>query len=152
MVKYLLEECIARPADENGTVYPLVDHLNWVAYSMGDPNGDHLTRLNFLAGLLHDAGKACQAWQDYIRLPKKDRKKGVPHSFAGAMLFALMLMELLEKWKPAKRERDEIIHHGLRLIYYIYSHHGQYPDIAGEYPPGKVISQLMIFSRQIYLA
>ncbi len=135
LVKYSLEECIARPTGEGGTVYSLIDHLNWVARSMGDPQGDHQTGLNFLAGLLHDAGKARQAWQDYIRLPKKLRKKGVPHSFAGAMLFALMLMVLLEKWEPAKRERDEIIHHGLRLIYYIYSHHGQYPDIAGEYPP-----------------
>jgi len=135
MVKYLLEECIARPMDDDGKKYPLVDHLKRVAYSMGDPHGDHLTRLSFLAGLLHDAGKALQAWQDYIRLPKKQRKKGVPHSFAGAMLFALMLMELLENWKPDKREREEIIHHGLRLIYYIYSHHGQYPDIVGEYPP-----------------
>lgn len=135
MVKYSLEECIARPSDEDGTVYSLVDHLNRVAYSMGDPQGDYQARLNFLAGLLHDAGKARSVWQDYIRLPKKLRKKGVPHSFAGAMLFALMLMELLEKWKPSRRERDEVIHHGLRLIYYIYCHHGQYPDIAGEYPP-----------------
>lgn len=135
MVKYSLEESIARPSDEGGTVYLLVDHLNWVAHSMGDPQGDHQARLNFLAGLLHDTGKARSAWQDYIRLPKQLRTRGVPHSFAGAMLFALMLMELLENWKLTKRERDEIIYHGLRLIYYIYCHHGQYPDIAGEYPP-----------------
>lgn len=135
MVKYSLEECIARPTDEDGTVYSLIDHLKCVAHSMGDTHGGSQARLNFLAGLLHDSGKACSAWQDYIRLPKKLRKKGVPHSYAGAMLFALMLMELLEKWKPVKREKDEIIHHGLRLIYYIYSHHGQYPDIAGKYPP-----------------
>ncbi len=57
------------------------------------------------------------------------------HSFAGAMLFALILIELLDKWKPEKQEREEILYHGLRLIYYIYCHHGEYPDFVGDYPP-----------------
>jgi len=57
LVKYPLAACVARPDDEAGRRYPLVEHLEAVAWAMGRPDGTHAQKLQFLAGLLHDVGK-----------------------------------------------------------------------------------------------
>ncbi|MEW6574140.1 MAG: CRISPR-associated helicase Cas3' [Bacillota bacterium] len=134
-MKYSLNECIARPKYEAGRVYPLTEHLLSVAWAMGDPGGDESEKLRFLAGLLHDAGKAHNAWQDYIRLPADKRRKGVPHAFAGAMLFALTLDELLSVWSIQRQEKGQLLHLGIQLIYSIYNHHGRIDDTCGDMPP-----------------
>ncbi|MFS8579649.1 MAG: hypothetical protein LOD88_06465, partial [Novibacillus thermophilus] len=73
-----LEDCIARPP-EGGRTFPLSDHLFTVGQRIGAPEGEWVERLAFLAGLLHDAGKARLSWQQYIR--SRDPDKGsVPHA------------------------------------------------------------------------
>lgn len=136
LVRYPLENCIARPKDEHERNYPLIDHLLMVGRSMGDPKGDYNSRLSFLSGLLHDVGKARTKWQDYIRLPEEERrKKTVPHAFAGSMLFALMFDLLLQTWPLTKREKEVLYHYGLSLIYFVYNHHGKVPDLIEPFPP-----------------
>lgn len=135
VVKYPLKDCIARPPDEARKQYPLTEHLLAVAHAMGDPQGDYRARLRFLAGLLHDAGKARAAWQDYIRLPETSRPKGVPHAFAGAMLFALMLEELITAWSIPRLEKEALSHLGVYLTYFIYHHHGPVPETIENVPP-----------------
>lgn len=133
---YPLDRCLARPPDETGQSCMLIDHLRAVAEAMGRPGGARVERLCFLAGLLHDAGKASRPWQDYINTPARERRRGsVAHAFAGAMLFAVMLKELLECWKPPRSEKEALLAAGLDLIYFIYHHHGSIPDTMGDYPP-----------------
>jgi len=126
-----LEECIARPAGK-GKIYPLKEHLLAVAEACGSPAGDRSDRLRFLAGLLHDAGKSSRAWQDYIQ---GKTKKGTPHSFAGAMLFAAVFADLLEVWRPARQERKSLCHLAVNLTQFLYNHHGRVEDINGDFPP-----------------
>ncbi|WP_242868724.1 CRISPR-associated helicase Cas3' [Desulfotomaculum copahuensis] len=126
-----LEACIARPADKD-RVYSLKDHLLAVADSCGNQCGDRPDRLRFLAGLLHDAGKSSRAWQDYIQ---GKVKKGVPHSFAGAMLFAAVFAELLETWRPSRQDRKNLCHLAVSLTQILYNHHGRVEDINGDFPP-----------------
>ncbi len=126
-----LKECIARPADK-GKIYPLEEHLLAVANAFGSPAGDHPDRLRFLAGLLHDAGKSSRAWQDYIQ---GKTKKGAPHSFAGAMLFAVVFADLLKIWQPARLERMSLCHLAVNLTHYLYNHHGRIEDVNGDFPP-----------------
>lgn len=135
MVKYPLAACIARPPDSTGRYYPLEEHLLYVARAMGSPDGAYDDRLRFLAGLLHDAGKAQPEWQDYIRRPAEARGPGVPHAFAGAMLFAVALERLLAAWPLSRREKERLLHLGLYLVYFIYQHHDTVPDVQGEFPP-----------------
>ncbi|HOV80955.1 MAG TPA: CRISPR-associated helicase Cas3' [Bacillota bacterium] len=126
-----LEECIARPAD-GGKTYPLKEHLLAVAEACGSTAGDRPERLRFLAGLLHDAGKSSRPWQDYIQ---GRTKKGAPHAFAGAMLFAALFADLLEVWQPARRERKSLCHLAVNLTQFLYNHHGRIEDINGDFPP-----------------
>ncbi len=126
-----LSQCLARPSDESGRAYPLTEHLLAVAEACGNPCGDYSERLKFLAGLLHDTGKSSRAWQDYIN---KKRGKGVPHAFAGAMLFAALFADLLEVWKPARQEKRELCYLAVNLTNIIYNHHGRIEDIDGTYP------------------
>lgn len=135
MVKYSLAACIARPRDSMGRDYSLEEHLLYVARAMGSPDGAYDDRLRFLAGLLHDAGKALPEWQDYIHRPAGARGPGVPHAFAGAMLFALALERLLAAWSLSRREKERLLHLGLCLVYFIYRHHDTVPDVQGEFPP-----------------
>lgn len=136
MVACPLELCLARPPDEKGRKHLLMEHLRAVGEAMGNPDGSRVEQLCFLAGLLHDAGKACRPWQDYITTPPRERRRGgVPHSFAGAMLFAVLLEELLDCWKPPPQEKEDLLETGLGLVYYIYYHHGAVPDLIGDYPP-----------------
>ena len=136
MVIYPLDRCLARSPDEKGQSCMLIDHLRAVAEAMGSPGGSRGERLCFLAGLLHDAGKSSRLWQDYINTPPRERpRSGVAHAFAGAMLFAVLLKELLEYWKPSRLEREALLAAGLDLICFIYHHHGSIPDTMGDYPP-----------------
>lgn len=126
-----LEECIARPAD-GGRTYPLKVHLLAVAEAYGNPAGDRSERLRFLAGLLHDAGKSSRAWQDYIQ---GRSKKGTPHAFAGAMLFAAFFADLLAVWRLDRQERKSLCHLGVNLTQFLYNHHGGIEDVNGDFPP-----------------
>ncbi len=127
-----LSKCLARPSDESGKVYLLTEHLLAVAKGCGSPSGDYPERLKFLAGLLHDTGKSSRAWQNYIN---KKNGKGVPHAFAGAMLFAALFADLLEVWKPTRQERRELCYLAVNLTNIIYNHHGRIEDVDGDYPP-----------------
>lgn len=128
-------DCLARPDDEQGRRYALVEHLEVVGRAMGNSQGSYAERLRFLAGLLHDAGKALPAWQDYIRRPERERRRGLPHAYAGAMLFALALSHLLSSWRPGRKERAWLAYLGLHLITLIYHHHGEVADVIADLPP-----------------
>jgi CRISPR-associated endonuclease/helicase Cas3 len=106
--------CVARPDREDGTAYPLGEHLHAVgiAWAAGRPTPcrfvpgersahcgqtctpvcDKYTEaaaqraLLFLGGLLHDAGKARRAWQRYIQ-SNPARREGISHAPSGAALF-----------------------------------------------------------------
>ena len=80
-----LKDCWARQGQH------LEDHLLEVAFSSGTADGSLTEQLRFLAGLLHDAGKARPVWQDYFeRSVKKERDvETVPHAYLGAALFAV---------------------------------------------------------------
>lgn len=120
MVRYPFSRCLARPQDEKGSDYFLAEHIQAVASAMGRPDGERQERICFLAGLLHDAGKACSPWQDYVRASSQGKRpRGVPHSFAGAMLFALLLKELLDSWKVSGAEKEALLDTGLALVYLI---------------------------------
>lgn len=127
-----LSKCLARPFDESGKIYPLTEHLLAVAEGCGNPSGDYPERLKFLAGLLHDTGKSSRAWQNYVN---KKSGKGVPHAFAGAMLFTALFADLLEIWKPTRQERRELCYLAVNLTNIIYNHHGRIEDVDGDYPP-----------------
>ncbi|QGP92359.1 Type III restriction enzyme, res subunit [Neomoorella glycerini] len=131
--KYSFAECIARPDGVKGEKYSLQEHLLAVAQKMGEAEGNAYERLRFLAGLLHDAGKTQTAWQEYVRQP--DKLRGVPHAYAGAMLFAVCLDQLLKIWQPKMKEKQALLRLGVGLTHYLYNHHGEVPDINGEYPP-----------------
>lgn len=135
LVKYPLAACLARPDDEAGRRYPLVEHLEAVAWVMGRPDGTYAQRLRFLAGLLHDAGKALPEWQDYIRLPEGERTSGRPHAFAGSMLFALAFGDLLSVWGVGRREKNFLAYLGLSLISIVYHHHAEVPNLFQDLPP-----------------
>ena len=127
-----LEECVARPADGKDKIYPLKEHLLVVAGGCGSQAGDYASRLRFLAGLLHDAGKSSRVWQDYIQ---GKNKKGTPHAYAGAMLFAAFFTDLLEVWRPARHEKKHLCYLAVNLTQILYSHHGKVEDINGDFPP-----------------
>ncbi|QIA27432.1 CRISPR-associated endonuclease Cas3'' [Thermaerobacter sp. PB12/4term] len=86
-----LERCVARPP-EGGRAYPLVDHLVEVARRAGDPQGSVDDQLLYLAGLLHDAGKARRSWQERLLDPQRRGPVG-PHAFVGAALFAALVLQ-----------------------------------------------------------
>ncbi len=102
---------------------------------MGNPAGSHSEQLRFLAGLLHDAGKSDPAWQIYIHSSQRARGSGPPHAYAGAMLFAACLRDLLAIWKLPRPEQDQLLRQGLLLIQVLYYHHGAWQDLECEAPP-----------------
>lgn len=128
-----LDVCIARPSDVKG-VHPLVEHLEAVAAGWGSPDGDKDQQLKFLAGLLHDVGKAHTKWQHYIKLPPGQRKKGPPHSPAGSALFCYCAVKMLDHWQVRGDVRKRLRRLTMGLARDIYDHHGRLGDIGREVP------------------
>ncbi|ADU51671.1 metal dependent phosphohydrolase [Thermaerobacter marianensis DSM 12885] len=95
-----LEQCVARPP-EGGRRYPLIDHLLEVARRAGDPRGTPEEQLLYLAGLLHDAGKARRTWQERLLAPGRQGPVG-PHAFVGAALFAGLAFQWLRRRGPGR--------------------------------------------------
>ncbi|MEG6615205.1 CRISPR-associated helicase Cas3' [Peptococcaceae bacterium 1198_IL3148] len=134
-----LEQCIARPADVSGK-HPLIEHLEAVAFGWGDKNGNNKDMLRFLAGLMHDAGKAHAEWQQYINTPAVRRRKGPPHSPAGAAIFCYCAIHLLSNMQLDRGELKETQFYIMRLARDIYDHHGQLQDITEEVPWGNSLT------------
>lgn len=128
-----LNECIARP-DDGETRHLLIDHLVSVANAAGLPKGATHERLGFLAGLLHDAAKCHEEWQDYIN-PNTSRKKGPPHSPMGAALFAFVAEQLLKRWHSDRRELQSARDGMLNWLMAINGHHGRLGDFGGQFVP-----------------
>lgn len=107
-------ELIAHKADD-GRIQSLEEHLFGtakLAQIFGKPFG--FASLARLSALLHDAGKACQNWQEYLRksLEGKTQAK-IDHSTAGAKL----LSEMAENKILALRAVQAAVmyHHGSGL-------------------------------------
>ncbi len=128
-----LDQCIARP-DEGEHRYPLVSHLIEVGQHAGDPHGDIESVLLFLAGLLHDAGKAQYSWQEHIRSDGA-RRGTVPHAFLGSALFTLFALELRKRRSVAPDEDLAVVMMILQLARDIADHHGELEDMEPDKPP-----------------
>ena len=122
-----LAECVARPPEDDRT-YPLVDHLVGTAKGCGDPQGTPAERLAFLAGLLHDAGKAHLLWQERIG------ERAVPHSPFGAYLFAFCAERLIPAWEADPDRSKALRCEAMRWTAAIYDHHGAIHDMQTEPP------------------
>lgn len=120
LVVIALKDCWARPGQH------LEDHLLEVAFSSGTADGSLTEQLRFLAGLLHDAGKARPVWQDYFeRSVKKERDVAtVPHAYLGAALFAVYAHALLNLSEPSL-EAEQLY---LLLVQDLQDHHGRLRD------------------------
>ncbi|MFZ5633832.1 MAG: CRISPR-associated helicase Cas3' [Bacillota bacterium] len=123
-----LKDCIARPDGPDGTIYPLRDHLEAVAFGCGDYRGERQEQLKFLAGLLHDAGKAQSSWQSYIG----GEGPRVPHSSFGAALFTFFAYKLIGTWSPRRKEKRELYFLSHKLARDINDHHGELHDLTDE--------------------
>lgn len=127
-------QCIARPP-EGGRDYPLADHLLEVAGRSGRASGDAIHQLQFLAGLLHDAGKAQQSWQRYIADPRRHRG-AVPHAFLGAALFFLFALQLRRMYlQEYPHSADGIVAAIVQLTRDLADHHGELKGIDEASPP-----------------
>ncbi|MGI8911332.1 MAG: CRISPR-associated helicase Cas3' [Rubrobacteraceae bacterium] len=113
-----LENFVARPGQ------PLEEHLTQAAFAAGNPEGLPADQLLFLAGLLHDAGKARQTWQDYFQRSLAGSKEKMPHAYVGAALFALYGRDLLETHSPSL-EVEQLYY---LLVRDVEDHHGQLRD------------------------
>lgn len=125
-----LSQCIARPSSQ-GTRYLLTEHLLEVAHYGGCTWKGQLGRFQFLARLVHDAGKAQAAWQRYIRDPTH-HCGGVSHAFLGAALFFLLSLELLAKSPQKARPLEATV---LQLTADIAHHHGELRCLDEAEPP-----------------
>lgn len=115
-----LRDCWAREGQH------LEDHLVEVASSSGSASGPLTEQLRFLAGLLHDAGKARPTWQDYFeRSVRKERGvETIPHAYLGAALFAVYANAMLTLKEPSPEETQ----HYLLLVQDLQDHHGKLRD------------------------
>lgn len=135
------KSCIARPK-EGERHFPLIDHLEAVASRIGDPNGTFLERVDYLAGLMHDIGKANAAWQVYIRKVEQDpggRYHGPPHAPAGAAVFAYLASFWLDRAVSSgvfpQAEYPSVLGRILWWIRDIYDHHRALGDLEETRPP-----------------
>lgn len=113
-----LETFVARPGQ------PLEEHLTQAAFAAGDPEGLLAEQLLFLAGLLHDAGKARSTWQAYFWRSVAGSKEKMPHAYVGAALFALYGRDLLDT-HPFSLEVEQLYY---LLVRDIEDHHGKLRD------------------------
>ncbi len=136
----ILEGYEARPEQS------LEGHLTQVAFAAGDLEGSLAERLLFLAGLLHDAGKARPSWQTYMRETETGNYKieKVPHAFLGAALFALYARDLIQVQKGSLE--DEQLYY--LLIQDIYDHHGKLKDWYSIKSQSASVSWQPIMTRQ----
>ncbi len=120
-----MAEFVARPGQ------PLEEHLTQAAFAAGDPEGPLTEQLRFLAGLLHDAGKAGPTWQAYLKRNLAGSREKMPHAYVGAALFALYGRDLLDAHPPSLEieqlyyllVRDVADHHGKLGDWYNPPHH-----------------------------
>ena len=126
-----LSECVARPDNLDGTSNPLVDHLLVVARGLGNHQKGKEQKLRFLAGLLHDAGKARISWQRYI---KGEQKEDSWHSPLGAAFFCFCSSGLIKCWQIEREERRKLQWLASNLAIDIASHHGKLKDWTDEPP------------------
>jgi CRISPR-associated endonuclease/helicase Cas3 len=122
----MLRDCIARPDDE-GRRFGLIEHLVAVAERCGRVDGPPEEKLAFLAGLLHDAAKTAQGWQDYIR---RKLKEGPPHAPLGAALFAVWSEDLIPRWTADPVQQAYLFDLALDWIRVVYDHHGRLDDLS----------------------
>jgi CRISPR-associated helicase Cas3/CRISPR-associated endonuclease Cas3-HD len=113
-----LENFVARPGQS------LEKHLIQAAFTAGDPEGSPTEQLLFLAGLLHDAGKARRTWQDYFERSLAGSKEKMPHAYVGAALFALYGRDLLDA-HTASLKTEQLYY---LLVRDVEDHHGKLGD------------------------
>lgn len=115
-----LKDCWAREGQHLG------DHLVEVASSSASASGSLTEQLRFLAGLLHDAGKARPTWQDYFERSVRNERgiETIPHAYLGAALFAVYGNALLTLKEPSLEETQ----HYLLLVQDLQDHHGRLRD------------------------
>lgn len=133
-----LDNFVARPGQ------PLEEHLMQAAFMAGTPEGPLAEQMLFLAGLLHDAGKARSEWQGYFWRSVAGSKEKMPHAYVGAALFALYGRDLLDAHSPSL-ENEQLYY---LLVRDIEDHHGKLgdwwePHLNQSVPPWKslMISQ-----------
>ncbi|MEA4884835.1 MAG: CRISPR-associated helicase Cas3' [Clostridia bacterium] len=129
------DQCWARPRNEQGEFRLLSDHLLYVARGCGEPEGDALSRIRFLGGLMHDAGKARASWQRYIRRQSRESSN---HSPLGSALFFYVAMKTIDQrgiWRDSGIDADADTRRlVLQISRDIYDHHGELRDINEEPP------------------
>lgn len=129
-----LERCIARPP-EGAEEYLLIEHLLDVAQRSGNADGDPYEQLLFLAGLLHDAGKAQTSWQRYIREPVR-RRGSVPHAFLGSALFFVLALCLRSEYaRRYPQDMEQLDGAILQLTADLADHHRELKNLDETVPP-----------------
>jgi CRISPR-associated endonuclease/helicase Cas3 len=131
------KECIARPDNPDGSRNSLRAHLLSTAFGWGKPGNQDLSTLQFLGGLLHDAGKARWRWQQYIRHCNGSGGKRFPsvnHAPLASAVFMYTASKLLATWNLNQTEVLEMRRRILHISRDIYDHHGELGDIEDEPP------------------
>ncbi|UNC93172.1 CRISPR-associated helicase Cas3' [Candidatus Contubernalis alkaliaceticus] len=126
-----LEKCLARPAFEGN--YLLTEHLEETAKKMGNREGSWQEKLKYLAGLVHDAGKARSTWQKYIT--KGGTRGEIVHSPLGSALFLFLAGRIVDQADLKGESRYKAYLMTVRLALDIANHHGRLADLEADYPP-----------------